>query len=209
MKPMTWIVACMVFALSTVALAGNAAADQATLDPLDLWTETYSVDEGDLLTVSWTSDYSLLFTVVGPEGSLLLSTTDTSYSDEFGAGASGSFVLTWVNLELSQNHLNYNVNVIPFDMLNEGLDFLWIILIIGAVALAAVVVIVLLVVLRRPHQAHQMQAPPQYQMQGYPPPQVTPPVAAMGAPGVMNCRNCSNPVDPQFAFCQRCGARLR
>jgi len=209
MRSMSLIAGCLVLALSTLVLAGNVAADQTTFSPLGYLMESYDVEDGDLLNVNWNSDLDVMFTVVDPDGGLVVTTTDTSYSDTFEAPSTGSFILTWVNLAIEDNHMTYNVNVVPFALIDEGMDLFWLIVIIGAIGLAAVVVIVLFVVMRRPHHAQQMQAPPQHQVQAYPPPQGAPPGAAPVVPALTNCMNCGTPIDPQFAFCQRCGARLR
>jgi hypothetical protein len=209
MRSISLIAGCLVLALSTLVLAGNVAADQTTLGPLGLLTETYDVEDGDLLSVNWNSDLEVVFTIVDPDGDLIVTTTDTSYTDTFEAPSTGSFMLTWMNMAFEDNHMTYNVNVVPFALIDDGMDLFWLIVIIGAVGLAAVVVIVLFVVMRRPHHAQPMQAPPQYQVQAYPPPQGVPPGAVPGVPAPTNCVNCWNPIDPQFAFCQRCGARLR
>lgn len=209
MKSISLTAGCLVLALSILVLAGNVAADQTTLSPLGYLMETYDVEDGDLLNVNWDSNLAVMFTVVDPDGDLVVTTTDTSYSDTFEAPSTGNFILTWVNLAFEDNHMTYNVNVVPFALIEDGMDLFWLIVIIGAIGLAVVVVIVLFVVMRRPQHAQQMQAPPQYQVQAYPPPQGAPPGAVLGVPAPTNCMSCGNPIDPQFAFCQRCGARLR
>lgn len=210
MKSLPLMAGCLVLALSMIALSGTVAADQVTLDIADFLVESYTVEDGDMLTVNWNSDLNVMFTAVDPEGTLLVTTTDTSFSDQFEAPSSGTFVLTWANMAFSTNDLNYNVMVVPFgDLVDTGLDILWIILIIGVVMVAVVVVIIILVVVYRPRHAHHAQVPPP----AYPPPvymqQAPPPGAPQGAPVATNCMNCGSPADPQFAFCQRCGARLR
>lgn len=207
MKPLSLIVGCIVLALSTLAISGNVAADQTTLDPFDFLMESYSVEMGDLLTVNWNSDLNVMFTVVGPDGTLVVSTTDTSFNDQFEAPSSGTFLLTWTNMEFSSNSLNYNVSVVPFgDLVDAGLDILWIFVIIAVVVVAAVVVIIVLVVIYRPRHAQHPQVAPVYPPQAYPPAAYPPP---QGAPVATNCMACGTPVDPQHAFCQRCGARVR
>ncbi|MCU0859641.1 MAG: zinc ribbon domain-containing protein [Thermoplasmata archaeon] len=210
MKSLSLMAGCLVLALSMVALSGTVAADQVTLDAFDFLIESYSADEGDMLTVTWNSDLDVMFTAVDTEGNLLVSTTDTSFSDQFEAPSAGTFVLTWMNTAFTTNDLNYNVVLVPFgELVDAGLDLLWIIIIIGVAVVAVVVVIVVLVVVYKPRHAQHAQMPPQ----AYPPPvymqQAPPPGAPQGAPVVTSCMNCGSPADPQFAFCQRCGARLR
>lgn len=195
----------MILASFVLAMAGTAAAATANIAPLDFEMKNYTANAGDTISYSWSSDVSLVFIIMGPDGTLIREVSSTSDIYIISVTDAGAYHFTWTNVGLSTAHLDYTVDVLS---LTSAFDALFWALIIGVVVVVAVIVVVIVVVLIRPSHRHQHQV-----QQAYPPPVVPQyqqpvyPGQPVAAP--TNCPSCGSPVDPQFQFCQRCGGRVR
>ena len=182
----------LVLAFAVFGMAAYpVAAETETIPPMNALTLTYNLSEGDTISGDWSADGSLTFRLTGPSGII---TTDT---DTYGiilhiCMDDGSYVLSWTNAGIADVELEYDVTAGGAGGFFDDLGTAILIgLLVFAAVIVIVIVIVVLVVLRG---KKNKQAPAQ--------PVITPPVGG-------NCPVCGMPVDPQVAFCAKCGAKLR
>jgi hypothetical protein len=185
----------LVLAFAALGMAAYpAAAANETIPPGNMLTLTYNLEEGATITGDWTSDASLVFVLRGPGNAQLSTTTGTSGIIFHLCQQDGSYVLSWTNANLAAVDLTYDVTVT--DLGGGFIDDLGTALLIGLLVFVAVIVIVIVVVVlvvMRGKKSKQAAAGP---------PAITPAVGG-------NCPVCGMPVDPQVAFCAKCGAKLR
>jgi hypothetical protein len=197
-----------VFVLSAVP---GASAITTTILPGTVHEETVSADAEDSITYSWNTDGDVRFMIRGPGGVALVNVIDDSRFDIFEVTQSGTYRLTWENLEATVVTLDYSVDVLPFSGLDEFWDMAtwsFLAIVIGAIVFTAVIIILLVVLLtgekKRAPQGYVVPPNQPYgQYQYAASTHVWPPVAAG------TCPKCSASIDPQSVFCPRCGAKLR
>lgn len=197
-----------VFVLSAVP---GASAITTTIQPGTVYEETVSADAEDSITYSWSTDGDVRFIIRGPGGATLVNVIDDSRFGIFDVTQSGTYRLTWENLEATDVILDYYVDVLPFSGFEEFWDmakWTFLAIVIGAIVFTAVIIILLVVLLtgekKRAPQGYV--APPNQpygQYQHAASTHVWPPAAAG------TCPKCSASIDPQSGVCPRCGAKLR
>lgn len=184
----------------TLSLSGLALAANDTLLPGEVLTKQFTLSSEDWITYSWTSSAPLAFVIRDPNGVAQVTSTSSSDGGIYTADMDGTFTLTWTNNQASSVSITYDANRFPFGG-DGGFfdDMLTVMLIVAAIIIIVVVVIIVLVVFvvgKKEKPAAQQQYPPPMQ---YGPP---------GAP-LTNCPRCGAPLDPNAAFCQRCGTRVK
>jgi hypothetical protein len=185
----------LVLAVAALGMAAYpAAAANETIPSLNALTLTYNLSEGDTITGDWSSDGSLTFVLRGPGSAQISTSTGTSGIILHICQSDGSYVLSWTNLNLGAVDLEYDVTV--SDLGGGFLDDIGTAILIGLLVFVAVIVIVIVIVVlvvMRGKKSKQAAAAG---------PVITPAVGG-------NCPVCGMPVDPQVAFCAKCGAKLR
>ena len=197
MKQTNKLIVCLVALLALVFVAGLAAADSESVTvnpsasrPINLG----GMNDGDLLTLSWTSNTAVSAVLAGPSGySKTYSSSSIGY-DIITVPHDGAYTLTFTNPSSSTTasvELIYNVT--PFNPIDTAHDIMTWIMIIGAIVIVAVVVIVVLVV---------VMGSKKKQAAGAPPAVVTPTTPGM-------CPVCGAQTDTGAPFCAKYGAKFR
>jgi flagellar basal body-associated protein FliL len=188
------LIACLSFAL---AFAANAAADQHTIPAGQSYTIEVELESGELFTYNWHSDVDLDFVVRDPSGLIVQSESDTDFDvDVLWPSTAGTYSLTWDNNGMVAASLTYELSG-AISGVEKAFDWFLIGLIITAIIIAVVVVIVVVVVVMGGKKGAAQ--PPMG-----PPPQVASQAAATG-----HCPTCGTLLDPNAAFCPRCGTQYR
>ncbi len=167
------------------------AAANETIPPMNALTLTYNLSEGDTISGDWSSDDTLTFLLTGPSGTI---TTNTG---TYGiilhiCMDDGSYVLSWTNIGISAVDLQYDVTA---GGAGGFFDDIGTAILIGLLVFVAVIVIVIVIVVLVVMKGKK-------KTQAVAQPMITPPVGG-------NCTVCGMPVDPNVAFCAKCGAKLR
>ncbi|MEW5747440.1 MAG: zinc ribbon domain-containing protein [Candidatus Thermoplasmatota archaeon] len=183
--------------VSALALSANVSAEERAILAGDSYSIQVELEIFDISEYSWSSDVPLDFALIDPDGTEYISQTG-AYS---GTGwlpsyMSGTYTLTWENPGLTVAHLEFDVSG-AFTEAEEAISFMTWALIIAAIVIVAVVVIVVVVVVMGGRKA---PAPPAPGMQA--------PMAAQ-AMATGHCPVCGTMLDPNAAFCSRCGTRYK
>lgn len=182
----------LAFAVLGVAAYPVAAANE-TIPPMNALTLTYNLSEGDTITGDWSSDGTLTFLLAGPGGTSLSTTTGTSGIIFHLCMNDGTYVLSWTNIGVSAVDLNYDVTATGAGGFFDDIGTAILIGLLVFVAVIVIVIVIVVLVVMRGKKSKQAVAGP---------PMITPAVGG-------NCPVCGMPVDPQVAFCAKCGAKLR
>lgn len=207
MKYSSASVGSLVAALAVLFVAGSAIAPTTDLSPGEEVSVTLYLTDGDSISLSWSSmSGSVNCVIEDPDGDTIFDQTSTYYFDIIEVGETGNYVITWSNPGLSTVSVTYDASAIPFGDVDSFFDSIVLVLIIIAaiIVIIVVVVVVYLLMQGKKKKAAQMAQPPMQPAPAYAPAAAPQPVAAPG-----NCPMCGSPVDPQFMFCQKCGARVR
>jgi len=191
MKAAKWIVGFTILALLLTVLPANASAESRAIPAGRSFTRNVTVDTGQFMPYSWSSNEGLYFTVTDPDGIVITSVNNTFHVGVLTASTSGTYSFTWQNLGTSSANLNYDLN-----FLGHGISSLILGALIGVIVIIVIIIVIVVVVMsagRTKTQPAQLYAA------------VGPPMAVVGG----NCPMCGSPVDPQGTFCARCGAKLR
>lgn len=200
MKPLSLVCVCMVGLLALSLFPSSVSAYTATVDAMDVFAVDVEVFPSFDLTYDWTSDRPLSFTITGPGGVIRSVSATTSASGSVEVTDWGTYTLTWANSGALSASLDYTYSMDPLQAAEDWWDRMLTTLIIIVVIVVIIIVVVVMVVV----YAATKKAPPQGQM-AYPPPQAYgPPAATTGV-----CPMCGTPVDPNFQFCAKCGARTK
>ena len=182
-------------------VSGPVAAVTEPLSPGEVFTRQVTVSDNDLITYQWTSTDLVVFVFRDPDGVEIDSGTDDTGYGIHTADMGGTYTLTWTNNQLGTVSLDYTITETPFGDATGIFEDIWYTIIIAAVIIVVVIVVIIVLVVYVLGKDKKKQAAPQY---GVPPMQMGPP----GAP-LTNCPRCGVPLDPNGAFCQKCGARVR
>ena len=196
MKQTRMLVACLVALFALVFVAGLAAADFETVTVNPNSSEAVnlgSMNEDDLLTISWTSNTAVSAIMTGPSG-YSESYSSSSYGyDIITVPHDGAYTLTFTNPSSSTTaSVDVTFDVVPFNPIETAHDIMWWIMIIGVIIVVIIIVIVVLVVvLGTKKKAAAAQ----------------PTFVAPMTPGM--CPVCGAQTDTNALFCAKCGAKFR
>lgn len=185
---------CIVCAL---ALSANVSAEERAILAGDSYSIQVDLDIFEVYTYSWSSDVPLDFTVIDPNSNEYdYQTGDYSGTGMLPSYMSGTYTLIWENPGLTVAHLEFDVSG-TFSEAEDAISFMTWALIIAAIVIVAVVVIVVILVVMGGKKA---PTPPAPGMQA--------PMAAQ-AMATGHCPVCGTMLDPNAAFCSRCGTRYK
>ena len=199
MKPTYRLIACLAALLALVFVAGLAAADSenVTVSPsASQAVNLGSMNEDDLLTLSWSSNTAVSAVLTGPSGySESYSSSSFGY-DLINVPHDGAYTLTFTNPSSSITaSVDLTFNVAPFNPIDTAHDIMTWIMIIGVIIVVIIVVIVVLVLVLGRKKTQTTTA-------GAPSGIVTPTTPGM-------CPTCGAQTDTNAPFCAKCGAKFR
>jgi uncharacterized membrane protein len=182
---------------SLLALSLNASAEDRAIRAGESLDITVDLSFGEIFSYSWSSDVGVDFVLKAPSGTAYMTVTDSTSWDGFlPVVETGAYTLTWTNNDIVIAHLEFDVSS-PFDEVEQAMStMVWILIIAGIVLVSIVVIVVILVVMGGKKAPAQPQVGPDPQM-----------IAQGAATG--HCPTCGVQMDPNAAFCSKCGARFR
>lgn len=190
----TLVTLCLV---SVLSLASTVSAEEHAIQSGDSYSIEVELSFMEMFSYSWTSDVGIDFLIEDPVGNSYLSIEDTtSWSSVLPAITAGTYTLIWTNNAISIAHLSFDVSG-TFNEVEQGITtMIWVGVIVGIIIIGVIVVVVIILV------GGKKKAPTQTMMG--PQPQMAAQALATG-----HCPTCGMQIDPNAAFCSKCGARFR
>jgi hypothetical protein len=203
MRTSKWVLGSLGIVLALLLVANMAAAAQTTLTSNTPFTMMLTADDGDSISLTWSSNASVRCWVTDPGGSTVYDETGLAdWLELISVDSTGTYTLHWQRQVSTDVSLTYDASVVPFGNIDDAFDAAFWGLVIAGLVIVAVIIVVVVVVLmgdRKKKAASQAQTQP---YAGAPAP-------APAAVPAGTCPYCGSAVDPQYVFCQKCGGKVR
>lgn len=139
------LVLCALVLSPAVASAKHVVHFETTVAPGSSYAVAVPMGGHDVLSLAWTTDYPLKFTLSDPDGSVIRHSSGSSGSVIVNITVSGNYTAKWLNEGTITASLSYDYN---FGM-EAGLPLIWmVVIIIVVIALAALVILVVVLLMR-------------------------------------------------------------
>jgi hypothetical protein len=199
MKAKYSLLVCLVAVFAMAAVAGIAAADSETLTvpvgspvPQNLG----SMNEGDLLSISWSTSGTVSAVITGPSGYSRSYSSSDFPVDLIDVPHDGAYTIAFTNEGSSSTTVVLTWDVSPISPGGILDDLVTLFIIVAVVVIVIIVVVVVLVFMlgKKKKQAAPLAGAPQG-------------IVMPTTPGV--CPVCGAQTDTNAQFCAKCGARYR
>ena len=139
----------VLFALAmcpAVASAKHVVHFEATIAPGESFEDSFTLDNHDNLTLVWTADHSLKFTLSDPDGNVLRHSNGTSGSILVDIPRFGNYTAKWTNEGSAAAALSFDYSF----GVEEGFPLTWmVVIIVLAIVVVALVILVAILWTRR------------------------------------------------------------